>query len=139
VDVLKAPALHHVVFDILHKFTPMSLHQSVYLIQVALLALKDSSVVSSCKYRKRVLSYTSQENDFFSLTRNFDSRVPSTILTKLMELKSNSENAAVQTSIQWILNTLSDKNAHFKQLIASLSAPAPVSAAVSYHPSKICP
>jgi hypothetical protein len=112
-DVLKAPALHHVVFDILHKFTPMSLHQSVYLIQVALLALKDSSV----------------ENDFFSLTRNFDSRVPSTILTKLMELKSNSENAAVQTSIQWILNTLSDKNAHFKQLIASLSAPAPVSAA----------
>ncbi len=113
VDVLKAPALHHVIFDILHKFTPMSLHQSVYLIQVALLALKDGPI----------------ENDFFSLTRTFDSRVSSTILSKLIELKSNSENVAVQPSIQWVLNTLSERNAHFKQLIASSSAPAPVSAA----------
>lgn len=46
-DVLKAATLHHVIFDILHKYTPMSLHQSVYLIQVALLALEGSPVVSA--------------------------------------------------------------------------------------------
>lgn len=101
-----SPVLHHIVFDILHYFTPSLLHQCLHLLQIAIIETPEI------------------RNDFFSLTRPFDpEQEEDTILSKLMWLKTQREHSIYHPYVQWIINKLKEKNEYLKGVIQQLSEP----------------